>query len=42
MSRVIEDLEREQLKEKIPVFKPGDTVIVQVRVTEGERERLQA
>lgn len=42
MSRVIEDLEREQLKEKIPAFKPGDTVVVQVRVTEGERERLQA
>jgi large subunit ribosomal protein L19 len=42
MSRVIEELEREQLKQKVPAFQPGDTVVVQVRVTEGERERLQA
>lgn len=42
MSKVIEELEREQLKTNIPEFGPGDTVIVQVRVTEGERERLQA
>lgn len=42
MSKVIEELEREQLKTNVPDFGPGDTVIVQVRVTEGERERLQA
>ena len=42
MSRVIEQIEREQLKQDIPEFSPGDTVVVQVRVKEGERERLQA
>lgn len=42
MSKVIEELESEQLKQNVPVFAPGDTVVVQVRVTEGERERLQA
>ena len=42
MSKIIAELEAEQLKSDIPVFSPGDTVIVQVRVKEGERERLQA
>lgn len=42
MSKVIEELEREQLKQDVPDFSPGDTVVVQVRVKEGERERLQA
>lgn len=42
MSRVIEELEAEQCKQDVPVFAPGDTVVVQVRVKEGERERLQA
>jgi large subunit ribosomal protein L19 len=42
MSKIIAALEAEQLKSDIPVFGPGDTVIVQVRVKEGERERLQA
>jgi large subunit ribosomal protein L19 len=42
MSRVIDELERQQLKQDVPDFAPGDTVVVQVRVTEGERERLQA
>jgi large subunit ribosomal protein L19 len=41
MSNIIEALEKEQLKE-IPEFGPGDTVVVQVRVKEGERERIQA
>jgi large subunit ribosomal protein L19 len=39
---VIDELEREQLKSDVPSFAPGDTVVVQVRVKEGERERLQA
>lgn len=39
---IIEQLEQEQLKQDIPDFAPGDTVVVQVRVTEGNRERLQA
>ncbi|MBE0468641.1 MAG: 50S ribosomal protein L19 [Methyloprofundus sp.] len=42
MSNIISQLEAEQLKKDMPVFNPGDTVVVQVRVKEGERERLQA
>ncbi|NNE60542.1 MAG: 50S ribosomal protein L19 [Woeseia sp.] len=42
MNKVIEALENEQIKQEIPDFAPGDTVVVQVRVKEGERERLQA
>ncbi|MGR8941537.1 MAG: 50S ribosomal protein L19 [Gammaproteobacteria bacterium] len=41
MSNIIEALEKEQIKQ-IPEFSPGDTVVVQVRVKEGERERIQA
>jgi len=42
MSNIIAQLEAEQMKSDIPAFGPGDTVVVQVRVKEGERERLQA
>lgn len=42
MSNIIEELEREQMKADVPEFGAGDTVVVQVRVREGERERLQA
>lgn len=42
MSKVIEEIERKQMKQDVPDFAPGDTVVVQVRVTEGDRERLQA
>ena len=42
MNNIIQQLEAEQMNKEIPVFNPGDTVIVQVRVTEGDRERLQA
>ncbi|MBN1238201.1 MAG: 50S ribosomal protein L19 [Gammaproteobacteria bacterium] len=42
MSRVIDEIEQEQLKQDVPSFAPGDTVVVQVRVKEGDRERLQA
>lgn len=43
MSNIIEQLNAEQMAEKeIPAFSPGDTVVVQVKVTEGTRERLQA
>lgn len=38
----IEELERRQLKGDMPAFAPGDTVVVQVRVREAGRERLQA
>ncbi len=41
-NKIIEGLENEQLKTGIPEFSPGDTVVVQVRVREGNRERLQA
>jgi large subunit ribosomal protein L19 len=42
MSNIIEQLEQEQMKTDIPDFSPGDTVVVQVKVKEGSRERLQA
>lgn len=38
----IEEIEQAQLRDNIPVFGPGDTVRVDVRVIEGERERIQA
>ena len=42
MSKVIEAIEQEQMDKQIPEFAPGDTVVVQVKVKEGSRERLQA
>ena len=42
MSNIIEQLEAEQMEKEVPEFAPGDTVVVQVRVKEGSRERLQA
>ncbi len=42
MSNIIDQLEAEQLRTDIPEFGPGDTVTVQVKVKEGNRERLQA
>ncbi|MDX1405204.1 MAG: 50S ribosomal protein L19 [Woeseiaceae bacterium] len=42
MNKVIEALEKEQITKTIPDFSAGDTVIVQVKVKEGNRERLQA
>lgn len=43
MSNIINTLEQEQMNGKnIPDFRPGDTVVVQVKVKEGSRERLQA
>lgn len=42
MSNVIEQLEKEQLRSDIPAFAPGDTVVVNVKVKEGTRERIQA
>ncbi len=41
-NKIIDALETEQLKSDVPEFAPGDTVVVQVRVKEGSRERLQA
>ena len=42
MSSIIQQLEAEQLKSEVPDFTPGDTVVVHVKVKEGNRERLQA
>ena len=42
MSKIIDELENEQMTREIPEFGPGDTVVVQVKVKEGTRERLQA
>jgi large subunit ribosomal protein L19 len=41
MSKVIETLERAQLRDNIPQFKAGDTVRVHFRVIEGQRQRIQ-
>ena len=41
MGNIIKEIEAEQLKTDLPGFSPGDTVSVQVKVKEGERERLQ-
>lgn len=41
-NKVIAELEAEQMNKEIPEFAPGDTVVVQVKVKEGERERLQS
>jgi large subunit ribosomal protein L19 len=42
MSNIIATLEKERMQREIPDFGPGDTVVVEVRVKEGERERVQA
>ncbi|MCF6354099.1 MAG: 50S ribosomal protein L19 [Candidatus Polarisedimenticolaceae bacterium] len=42
MSNIIAELEAEQTTREIPEFSPGDTVVVQVKVKEGNRERMQA
>ncbi|WP_114417585.1 50S ribosomal protein L19 [Marinospirillum perlucidum] len=39
---IIQALEAEQMNKEVPSFGPGDTVVVQVKVKEGNRERLQA
>ena len=41
-NKIIAELEAEQMTKEIPDFSPGDTVVVQVKVKEGSRERLQA
>lgn len=39
---LVQAVETAQLKQDVPAFAPGDTVVVQVKVKEGDRERLQA
>ncbi len=41
-NKIIAQLEAEQMNKEIPAFAQGDTVVVQVKVKEGNRERLQA
>ena len=41
-NKIIEQLENEQMKDNLPDFAAGDTLVVQVKVVEGTRERLQA
>jgi large subunit ribosomal protein L19 len=42
MNDIIRTLEAERQTRVLPEFKPGDTVVVQIKVTEGDRERVQA
>ncbi len=41
-NKIIQQLEAEQMNKDVPKFSAGDTVVVQVKVKEGTRERLQA
>jgi large subunit ribosomal protein L19 len=41
-NKIISEIEAEQMNKELPDFGPGDTVVVQVKVKEGNRERLQA
>ncbi len=42
MSNLIKEIEQAQMSKEVPNFGPGDTLVVQVKVKEGNRERLQA
>ncbi|OGI10942.1 MAG: 50S ribosomal protein L19 [Candidatus Margulisbacteria bacterium GWF2_35_9] len=42
MSKIIDALENEQLKENLPAFNVGDTIKVFVKVIEGKKERIQS
>ena len=42
MNKIIEQFESEQITRQLPDFGPGDTVVVNVKVKEGNRERVQA
>ena len=41
-NKIIQQIETEQMAKELPEFGPGDTVVVQVKIKEGDRERLQA
>ncbi|MBU1283057.1 MULTISPECIES: 50S ribosomal protein L19 [Pseudomonas] len=41
-NKIIQQIEAEQMGKEIPTFAPGDTIVVQVKVKEGDRQRLQA
>lgn len=42
MGNIIQQIEQSRMTRKVPAFKPGDTVVVNVKVVEGDRERVQA
>jgi large subunit ribosomal protein L19 len=42
MGNIIQDIEKARMTRKVPAFRPGDTVVVNVKVVEGDRERVQA
>ncbi len=42
MTNIIYEINAEQIKNEFPEFSPGDTIIVSVKVKEGNRERVQA
>ena len=42
MSKIIQEIEKARMTRKLPEFRPGDTVVVNVKVVEGDRERVQA
>jgi large subunit ribosomal protein L19 len=42
MGNIIQEIEKARMTRKLPAFKPGDTVVVNVKVVEGDRERVQA
>jgi large subunit ribosomal protein L19 len=42
MNHIIQQIEAGKMTRKVPAFKPGDTIVVNVKVTEGDRERVQA
>ena len=42
MTNIIDEINAEQMGRELPAFSPGDTIIVNVKVIEGNRERLQA
>ena len=41
-NKIIQLIEKDQMNKELPEFGPGDSVVVQVRIKEGDRERLQA
>jgi large subunit ribosomal protein L19 len=41
-NKIIQQIESEQMGKSFPDFSPGDSVVVQVKIKEGDRERLQA
>ena len=42
MANLIQQIEQARMTRQLPEFRPGDTVVVNVKVVEGDRERVQA